>query len=187
MATATAALLTALSQAATWVGSTIASGASAIGSLAGGAGAAGSTAAAAGTAASAATGLTPELLIASGIDTTALGAAAGGTAAEAATAAGGGLFTASNLATAAAVGSAGAGIIQATKGMPDVAKPPPPPNAPTLADARLGGVSLDAQQRAAAAAGAVAGFSNTVKNTGGARGIDLGTAGRGRLAKASLF
>jgi molybdopterin synthase catalytic subunit len=71
--------------------------------------------------------------------------------------------------------------------MPDVAKPPTPPNPPTLADARTSGVSLDQQARAAAAAGAVAGFSGTVKNKGGAQGIDLGTGSRARLAKASLY
>ncbi len=85
------------------------------------------------------------------------------------------------LATAAALGSAGAGLIQATKGAPDLPKPAPPPTTPTLADPRVQAAGMDSRARAAARGGM--GFGNTITNTGGAQGLG---SNQGLLGKTLL-
>lgn len=192
MAILTSAIMTGLSavgSAASWAASTVGSllggvapaaagataatgsAAGAAGALGGAAGALASEAAAAGAAAGTTAGATAA---------TAGGAAGAGAAGAAAT----GASLTTKLATAAALGSAGAGIIQATKGAPDLPKPPPPPNPPTIADASVQAAGFNQRQRAAAKGGM--GFGNTVTNKGGAQGIPFGST-PGLLASNSLL
>lgn len=174
LTSAIAAGLSAAGSAASWAASSLGSLFSA-GGVAGAAGAAApSTFATAAGAIPAAVAVTPAVP---------LGATVGAAAAETAAAATG-TSLATKLATAAALGSAGAGLIQATKGMPDVPRPTPPPPPPTLADPTVQAAGFNQRARAAAKGGM--GFGNTVTNKGGAQGIPFGST-PSLLASSSLL